>query len=77
VVTVVRIGVLDITVLAVLTTQDGRDRVPVVARAYDQSFDILVGDHPAEVAEDDTWDGPLPLFDHGDSLVEPAGIDVD
>jgi hypothetical protein len=75
--TVVRIGVLDIDVLAVLTAQDGRDRLPVVGRAYDQSVDILVVEHPAEDAEDDTWDGPLLLFDLGDSFVEPAGIDVD
>src|SRR5262249_44792571 len=59
------------------TAQDGRDRVPVVWRADDQRVNLLVVEHPAEVAEDDTWGGPLPLFDLGDSLVEPAGIDVD
>ena len=46
-------GLLDIDVLAGLTAQDGRDRVPVVGRADDQSVDILVVEHPAELAEDE------------------------
>jgi hypothetical protein len=37
----------------VTTTRDGRDRVPVVGRADDQSVDILVVEHPPAVTGDD------------------------
>jgi hypothetical protein len=39
--TVVRVGLPDRDVLAGLTAQDDRDRVPVVGRADDQHVDIL------------------------------------